>query len=134
MYRERPMSLAHPRSFRKSLFQVISLTALCGEESLLHGILLSVPSEWISMVRRVYVNVYEASDTMKPRNTGYPDWQNVIGSTKNGAETPGPRNEFSLDVAQSVLVDLRGLSDLTLISAETTRIFTAMQTYNFRKS
>lgn len=44
------------------------------------------------------------------------------------------RNEFSLDVAQSVLVDLRGLSDLTLISAVTTRIFTAMQTHNFRKS
>jgi len=99
------MSLAHPRSFRKSLFQVISLTALCGEESLLHGILLSVPSEWISMVRRVYVNVYEASGTMRPRNTGYPDWQNVIGPTKNGAETLGPHYKGPVTSSLSTLLN-----------------------------
>jgi len=134
MYRERSMSLAHPRSFRKSSLRVISLTALCGEESLLHGILLGVPSEWIPMLRRVYANVYEASDTMRPRNTAYPDWRNVIGLTKNGAETPGSHyrscNEFSLYVAQSVLVGLRGLSGLTLISVVTIRIFYGKQPYN----
>ena len=36
---------------------------------------------------------------MRPRNTAYRGWRNVIGPTKNGAETPGPhyrsRNEFS---------------------------------------
>lgn len=80
------------------------------------------------MVRRVYASVYEASGTMRPRNTAYPDWRNVIGPTKNGAETPGPHYtgpvyEFSLRVAQSVLVGLRGLSGLTLISVVTIRIF-----------
>jgi len=135
MYRERSMSLAHSRSFRKSSLQVISsLTALCGEESLLHGILLSVPNEWTPMILRVYANVYEASGTMRPRNTAYPDWRNVIGPTKNGAETPGShyrsRNEFSLYVAQSVLVGLRGLSGLTLINVVTIRIFYGKQSYN----
>jgi len=137
MYRERSMSLAHPRFFQKSSLRVISLTALCGEESLLHRILLSVPSEWIPMIRWVYANVYKASGTMRPRNTAYPDWRNIIEPTKNGAETPEShyrsRNEFSLYVAQSVLVGLRGLSDLTLISVVTIRIFYGKQPYNFQK-
>lgn len=103
------------------------------EESLLHGILLSVPSEWIPMVRCVYANVYEATGTMRPRNTAYPDWRNIIGPTKNGAETPGPHYTgpvtSSLSLAQSVLVGLRDLSGLTLISAVTIRIFYSKQPY-----
>lgn len=102
---------------------------------------LSVPSEWIPMVRRVYASVYEASGTMRPRNTTYPDWRNVIGPTKNGAETPGPPLHRSR---------VRVLSPRCSIRAGRLARFerphlnqrchdsyflqqTAVQTYNFRK-
>lgn len=59
-----------------------------------------VPSECFSnhswcLRERVHVR-----PPMRPRNTAYWGWRNVIGPTKNGAETAGPhyrpRNEFSL--------------------------------------
>lgn len=58
---------------------------------------------------RAYIREPVYNETAKH---SYPDWRNVIGPTKNGTETPGPhygsRNEFSLRIAQSVLVGLRG--------------------------
>lgn len=134
MYRERSMSLAHPRSFQKSSFRVIGLTALCGEESLLRGILLSVPSEWIPMIQRVYVNVYEASgynETAKHSLSRLAkcNWAHKKWNGNAWAPLHRSRNEFSLRVAQSVLVGLRGLSGLTLISTVTIRIFYSNQLY-----